>query len=124
VSFFYFSDETTADGTLPSDVAVIGAGGEIDYSASPQLKERINASLKSGARCLVLDLFSATFIDSTAIGVIVGAANRLKDSGGGPLEIVCVNENVLEIFKLTGLEAMVTMHSSRGEALSALAVAG
>jgi anti-sigma B factor antagonist len=124
LSFFYFSDDVTADDSIPAGIAVLSVGGELDYAASPQLKERLAAAIKSGPRHLVLDLSAATFIDSTAIGVLVGVATKLRDSGDGSLAVVCTNHNVLQIFELTGLDGLIALHGTREEALSALAVVG
>jgi len=127
MGFFYIGDET-ADGvaTHGDDVAVLVAGGELDYAASPQLKERLGESIDAGARHLVLDLSMATFIDSTAIGVLVGAVMRLREVDGGSLTIVCADENqrVLRIFEIAGVDSLITLHRSREEALSELALAG
>jgi anti-sigma B factor antagonist len=74
----------------------------------------------------VLDLCEVTFIDSTAIGVLVGAAARLQESGGGSVAAVCPdhNERVLRIFDIAGVDSVITLYPSREEALSALATAG
>jgi anti-sigma B factor antagonist len=118
MSPFYIGDDTTCD-----DVVVLVVGGEIDYEASPQLRERILAHIKAN-RHLVLDLSWATFIDSTAIGVLTGAATKLHEADGGSLAVVCTHEKVLQIFAITGLESMISLYGSCEEALSALAVAG
>jgi anti-sigma B factor antagonist len=119
MSSFYIGDGTTGDG-----VVVLVVAGEIDYAASPQLKERILAHLNADRQHLVLDLSSATFIDSTAIGVLTGAANKLHKADGGSLAIVCTHEKVLQIFVISGLESIISLYSSCEEAISALAVAG
>ncbi len=119
MSSFYIGDGTTCD-----DVVVLAVGGEIDYAASPQLRERILAHIKADRRRLVLDLSAATFIDSTAIGVLTGAATKLREADGGSLAVVCTHENVLQIFTISGLESMISLYSSCEEALTALAVAG
>jgi anti-sigma B factor antagonist len=119
MSSFYISDDVTCD-----DVVVLVVDGEIDYEASPQLKERMLAHIKANRRRLVLDLSSATFIDSTAIGVLMGAVTRLREAGGEPLAIVCTYEKVLQIFEISGLDSVVALHRSRDEALSAFAMAG
>jgi len=125
-SFYIISDDATVEDTTYGDVAVVAMGGEIDYAASPQLRERIFGHIKAGRRRLVLDLSEATFIDSTAIGVLVGAVARLREAGGGSLAVVCADENerVLRIFEITGLDGMIALYRSREEALSALAPAG
>jgi anti-sigma B factor antagonist len=127
MGFFYIGDEAV-DGvaTHGDDVAVLVAGGELDYAASPQLKERLAESIEAGARHLVLDLSMTTFIDSTAIGVLVGAVMRLRELDGGSLTIVCADENqrVLRIFEIAGVDSLITLHRSCEEALSELALAG
>jgi anti-sigma B factor antagonist len=125
-SFYIISDEATVEEAGRADVAVVAMSGELDYAASPQLRRRIDGHLKAGRRRLVLDLSDVTFIDSTAIGVILGAVTRLNEAGGGALEIVCADENarVLRIFAITGIDSMIALHGTREEAFSALAVAG
>jgi len=127
MSFFYIGDAAAVEeDSHGEDVAVLVAGGELDYAASPQLKERLASQIDGGIRRLVLDVSMATFIDSTAIGVVVGAAMRLDELGGGLLAIVCADENkrVLRILEIAGLESLLALHSSREHAISELTAAG
>ena len=120
---FYIGDTVQVD-DRDGDLAVLVVGGELDYEASPQLKARIVSAIKAGRRHLVLDLSDVTFIDSTAIGVLAGTVARLDKAGGGCLAVVCTHEKVLEIFEITGLESVITLHRSCDEAVSALSLAG
>jgi len=124
MSLFYIVDEPTEEGD--GDLALLLADGELDYAAAPQLKERIAAHLNASHRHVVLDLTAVSFIDSTAIGVIVGALHRLRESGDGSLAIVCERENkrVLRIFDIAGLNSLLDIYDTREEALSALAATG
>ncbi len=127
MSFFYITDDVMPDGgNGDDDVVVLTAAGEIDYEAAPQLRERILEHTKAGRRRLLLDLSTVTFIDSTAIGVLVGAITGLQDVNGGSLMIVCIEENkrVLRILEISGVTSLVTLHPSREHALSTLATAG
>jgi anti-sigma B factor antagonist len=119
---FYIGDDTAVQDA--ENVALIVAGGELDYEASPQLRARILSAIDSGKRNLVLDLSAVGFIDSTAIGVLAGALARLDQVGGGSLAVVCTHEKVLQIFDITGLDDVIELHDSREQALSALAIAG
>jgi anti-sigma B factor antagonist len=127
MSTFY----VVADDEVVDQVAVITMGGELDYAVSPQLRERMLAQIASGRRRLLLDLSTATFIDSTAIGVIVGAVSRLRASGGGAVAVVCGEHppadtaagelgTVRRIFEIAGVDAGVALCSTREEALSHL----
>ena len=119
---FYIADEVRVE-DASSDLSILVVGGEVDYEVSPQLKAHMMRAIKAGAKRLVLDLSDVTFIDSTAIGVIAGAVEKL-DEAGGSLAIVSTHEKVVQIFEITGLDSVVTLHASREEALAALAVAG
>jgi anti-sigma B factor antagonist len=65
-----------ADDEIVDQAAVITIAGELDYAASPQLRDRMLAQIATGRRRLLLDFSEVTFIDSTAIGVIVSALAR------------------------------------------------
>jgi anti-sigma B factor antagonist len=127
MSFFYIGDDAMVRHTEhDEDVQFLVAGGEIDFAASPRLRERIADDIDAGSRRLVIDLSKATFIDSTAVGVLVGAVLRLHEHGGGSLAVICSEENVrvLRIFEIAGVESVIALYRSREEALSALATAG
>lgn len=120
-----------ADDELVDEVAVITIGGELDYAVTPQLREHMYGRIAAGHRRLLLDFSAVTFIDSTAIGVIVGAVSRLRASGGGAVAVVCGGEataldgtedfnSVRQIFQIAGVDAAVELCSSREEALSLL----
>jgi anti-sigma B factor antagonist len=72
-----------------------------------------------GARHLVVDLAEVSFIDSTALGVLIGATKRLH-SADGSFAVVCPSEKIGRVFEITGLDQVLAMHTSRDEALSAV----
>jgi anti-sigma B factor antagonist len=120
VRTFYIGDDVQVEDAGP-DVAILVVGGEVDFEVSPQLKAHVMKALKAGRRRLILDLTDVTFIDSTAIGVLAGAVDKLDEAGGGSLSVVCTHEKVIQIFEITGLDSVITLHPSREDALSALA---
>jgi anti-sigma B factor antagonist len=105
-----------------SSVGVILADGYLDFDAAPALKAAFVTQIEQGRCRIILDLSCTAFIDSTAIGVLVGALRRVQDLNGS-LAVVCANENVRHTFEIVGLEHVVPLHSSRAEALLALAEA-
>jgi anti-sigma B factor antagonist len=121
---FFISDNTSVEDTTDGDLAIVAMGGELDYEASPQLRARLVGAIKAGGRRLVLDLSDVTFIDSTAIGVLAGTVARLDEAGGGSLAVVSANDKVLQIFEITGLDGVISLHGSREEAVSAFSMAG
>jgi anti-sigma B factor antagonist len=121
---FYIADDAQIDDADCPDLAVVALGGEVDYEVSPQLRTHVVRAIKAGRRRLILDLTDVTFIDSTAIGVIAGAVERLDEAGGGSLAVVCTHEKVLQILEITGLDSVITLYRSREDAVSGLALAG
>jgi|HubBroStandDraft_2_1064218.scaffolds.fasta_scaffold00289_5 anti-sigma B factor antagonist len=127
MGFFYIGDEAPAEvAHHGDDVVVLVAGGELDYAASPQIRDHLRSRIDAGMRRLVLDLSGTTFIDSTAIGVLVAAVMQLQELDGGSLAVVCAEENrrVLRIFEIAGVDSLIALHRTREEALAELAVAG
>ena len=118
---FYIGDDVQLEDMGP-EVAILVVGGEVDFEVSPQLKARLMRAIKGGSRHLILDLSDVTFIDSTAIGVLAGTVEKLDEVGGGSLSVVSHHEKVVQIFEITGLDNLVTIHASRDEALAAAAV--
>lgn len=104
--------EQLADGR-----ALIVVRGEVDIYTAPRLHEALDAGIAAGVRHLVVDLSEVTFIDSTTLGVLIGATKRL-DSRDGALAIVCPHEKIRRVFQITGLDQVLAMHASRDEALS------
>jgi anti-sigma B factor antagonist len=107
---------------VDGDVHFIRVGGYVDFDVAPQLKKCIMHRIDAGARMIVIDLSDTGFIDSTGIGVLVGALKRLREAGG-ELAVICTNENVRGIFEIVGLEHFIPLHGSRDDALAALAQA-
>jgi anti-sigma B factor antagonist len=55
------------------------------------------------------------FLDSTGLGVLVGAHRRLQ-ARDGSLGLVVPHERLLKVFRITGLDNVFDMHSSVDEA--------
>jgi anti-sigma B factor antagonist len=95
---------------------VVSVEGELDLSTAPRLKWMLIDSLEAGVSQLVVDLSLATFIDSTALGVLVGV-NRMLDVGAR-LAIVCMREHVLRIFEFSGTDGAFAIYPTLEEALA------
>ena len=101
-----------------SGFTVLEVAGEIDVYTAPQLRERLIAVVEGGARQVIVDLGRVEFLDSTGLGVLVGALKRLRVVGG-ELRLVCAQERLLKIFRITGLSKVFAIHGSQSEALVA-----
>ena len=96
---------------------VLAVRGEVDVYTAPALRDRIADLLDSGQQQLVIDLGGVEFLDSTGLGVLVAGLNRAREVGGS-LSLVCPQERVLKLFRITGLDEVFTVHSTVDEALA------
>ncbi len=101
-----------------NDRTVIEVGGEIDVYTAPKLRERIIGLVDEGQYHLVVDLEKVEFLDSTGLGVLVGGLKRVRGHDGS-LQLVCTQERLLKIFRITGLSKVFAIHGSQSEALVA-----
>ena len=105
------------------DTAVIALEGEVDIYSAPQFKEALLAGIEDGATTIIVDLGRVTFIDSTALGVLVSGAKRVQPKNGR-LDVVCSDENICRLFEITGLDHVFGIYRTREEALRTAASTG
>ena len=91
--------------------AVVAVGGEIDVYTAPRLRDRITELVGAGNYDLVIDLEAVEFLDSTGLGVLVGGLKKVR-AHGGSLELVCTQERLLKIFRITGLAKVFVIRDS------------
>lgn len=91
--------------------AVIAVGGEIDVYTAPKLRDCITDLVGAGTYNIVVDLEQVDFLDSTGLGVLVGGLKKVR-AHGGSLELVCSQERLLKIFRITGLAKVFVIHDS------------
>jgi len=96
---------------------VIALAGEVDLYTAPEFKQQLLDVIAKGAKDVVVDFTNTTFIDSTALGVLVGGVKRLRTQDGR-LSLVCSDRNITKIFEITGLDRVFTIHPTRDEALA------
>jgi anti-sigma B factor antagonist len=94
--------QMTVDEQIDGDRAVLTVHGEVDVYTAPTLREHVLTAVGDGASTLVVDLSDVAFMDSTGLGVLVGALKRLRQADGR-LVVVCTSEPVLKILTVTGL---------------------
>ena len=97
-----------SDRKVDDDTHVVSVTGEIDLFTAPEFKQRMSAPIDEGRSNLVVDLSRTTFIDSSSLGVLIGAHRRLKLRGGS-LVVVCDDEAIAKTFKITGLDGVFTL---------------
>ena len=96
--------------------AILTVSGEIDIATAPSLRERLHGLLADDKHQLVVDLDDVGFLDSTALGVLVGVLKRAR-SQGGEVRIVCTQPRVRKVFEITRLDSAFDLFDSVDEAV-------
>ena len=99
------------------DRHVLAVRGEIDLFTAPEFKQRVSAPIDEGRTHVVVDLTDTTFIDSSSLGVLIGAHRRLRRLDGH-LVIVCSNDAIAKTFRITGLDGVFTIVTTLDEAFN------
>ena len=107
-------DFRVSSAELGGGVSSVSVGGEVDLSTAPELKEVLNGVIDGGARFVLVDLSTATFIDSTTLGVLMGAVKRVRPDGG-EIAIACSDPNIRKIFEITLLDRIFAIFPTAGE---------
>jgi anti-sigma B factor antagonist len=95
-------------------VPLIAVMGEIDVATAPQLRETLHGVIAQGRSTVVLDLLGVTFLDSTALGVLVGGLKRCRELGG-ELHVVVADARIRKIFEITGLDKVFPLANALDE---------
>ncbi len=80
--------------------------GRLDTLTSPQLEEKLNASLE-GVSDLVLDLEKLDYMSSAGLRVLLAAQKRMNQQGS--MKVTHVNPIIMEIFEVTGFSEILTI---------------
>jgi anti-sigma B factor antagonist len=92
----------------------IGVEGELDMSVADELKEALRGARERA--CVLIDLRSCEFIDSTGIALIVEAHNEME--GEGRIAVHGASGQVLRVLQVTGLTENGLAFQTAAEALA------
>jgi anti-sigma B factor antagonist len=97
------------------DVCLVAVDGEVDVYTSPSLKQSLIAATEGGCTTVIVDMDNVSFIDSSGLGVLVGALRRSREASG-ELRLVVSRDNLVKIFRITGLDRVFPMYATLDEA--------
>jgi anti-sigma B factor antagonist len=114
-----FSDQTWDEETpfscraevLEGGDTLVRAAGELDIHTCPEFQKVLIAARDRGPR-LVIDLSDVTFMDSTALGVLV----MLQRDMARPLDVVVTQQHLRKVLVITGLDSVFALHRTVDEA--------
>lgn len=103
-----------------SSICVARVRGDIDAFTVPDLKEALDGALHRGCGSIVLDLEQVSYLDSSALGLIVWL-NRCLEPKDGKLVLAGATGDVTRILEISGLIGAAPTVSAASDATDALA---
>jgi anti-sigma B factor antagonist len=98
-------------------IAIVFATGELDAFAAPDLEAALTGV--RGEELVLADLAQVSFMDSTALGLVVRAARELR-TAGATFRVVLPTGTARRIFEITALDRVLPVAETRASALSEL----
>jgi anti-sigma B factor antagonist len=86
--------------------------GEIDVQTAPALREALIELIDDGGPRILVDLEGVGFIDSVGLGMLMAGLKRAR-SRGADLEIIATGRAVIQVFEITGVNGIMTVHAGR-----------
>jgi anti-sigma B factor antagonist len=94
---------------------VVSLAGELDLYNAEEVRTALLDTLADGPELLIVDLEAVTFIDSTALGVLIEARSRMNDRGG--FRLAAPGLEVRRALEISGLDRHFVVHDTVTDAL-------
>jgi anti-anti-sigma factor len=91
---------TFSSEVVEETAVVVTVDGELDLDAADALRGALDRGEAEETPILRLDATGVSFLDSTALGVILASAQRMRDRGGR-FELVCTTPSIRRILDMT-----------------------
>lgn len=96
----------TINKELTDDKLKVLVEGRLDSVTSPELEESLNESIE-GITDLTIDFTDLEYISSAGLRVLLSTMKKMKDQGY--MRVVGINEEVKEIFEVTGFSEILNI---------------
>ena len=99
-----------------NEIKVVEFDGEFDTTASPAAERQLNQLREQGVKKILVDFEKMDFISSAGLRVLLGTAQELQKAGG-ELRVCNLNEEVMEVFDVSGFSTILMVFKDESEAL-------
>jgi anti-sigma B factor antagonist len=96
---------------------VVSLAGELDLYNSEEVRSALRGALAGEPAVLVVDLEHVSFIDSTALGVLIEGLSMMADRRG--FRLAAPGLEVTRALEVSGLDRHFLLHDTVAEALEA-----
>ncbi|HEV2712738.1 MAG TPA: STAS domain-containing protein [Gaiellaceae bacterium] len=98
---------------------IITVTGEADLHTAPEIDRALHGVLGLGGTATAVDLADVSFVDSTALAILLRHQRRFRGRGGD-LVIVTADRRVLRTFEITGLDRVFRIEKRLADGVAVL----
>ena len=88
---------------------VVRVDGDLDMATSPELEEALEGA--DASKRIVIDLSGCTFLDSSAVRVLIALA-RTAQSAGGDIALVTRDPGILRVLEIASVDMLLPVHET------------
>lgn len=100
-------------------VGVVELVGEVDVYSAAQARQAMHELVDGGAKHVLIDLHGTDYLDSTAMGVLVGVLKRVAENGGS-VRLIGLRPRIRRLFEITRLDQVLPIYETEEQALADL----
>lgn len=98
------------------EVKVVELEGNLDTNTSPGAQEHLDQLVDGGSHKVLVNFEKLNYISSAGLRVLLATAKKLR-ANGGDLRLCSLNQNVQDVFEISGFSSILSVHAGEGEAL-------
>jgi anti-anti-sigma factor len=102
--------------TTKDSIAVMNLEGNLDTNTSPDAQKSLDELFDSGTLKILINFTKVDFVSSSGLRILLATAKKLKDSNG-ELRVCSLNEDVEEIFDISGFNTIINVYATEDEAM-------
>ena len=101
--------------TMEGDMAIVSLEGRLQIDDTDQIETTLSELIRSPCKRIIVDLSQATYICSSALGVLIAAKKGMMRSEG-ELRLVATDGDIKELFRMTMLDKLFRVFGTVEEA--------
>ena len=98
--------------SMDTAVQVLTPVGILDGTKAEDLRAQVNSALDDGAKILLMDLQSTTFVDSSGLGTLVSVLKKVR-AQECEMCVCSINPQVKMLFELTSMDQVFEIYENR-----------
>lgn len=101
-----------------NNIFLIKFFGEIDHHYTEEIRQKVDREfLKSSSKHILFDFSEVVFMDSSAIGMIIGRYKLAKERNGNAF-CFGLKDNAKRIFEMSGLLKLIQCFNNKEEVIN------